>query len=82
MALRMDSRCPASPEEIRLPHRGGVGRPGRNTLIWILTFDGPGGFAEKDAAYYDSVERKSLRPDPAPLIEKAETYPMTSALEG
>lgn len=55
---------------------------GQGTFIWILSYDGPGGFAERDAAYYDSEERKSMRPDPARLIEKAETYAMTSAFEG
>ncbi len=53
---------------------------GENTFVWILAYDGPEGFEARDAAYYASEERKALRPDPAPLIETAETYTMTSAL--
>ena len=51
-----------------------------NTFVWILTYDGPEGFEARDAAYYASQERKALRPDPAPLIEKSETYLMASVL--
>jgi len=52
--------------------------PGTNTFVWILRYDGPEGFEARDALYYDSEERKALRPDPAPLIVKAETYMMTA----
>jgi hypothetical protein len=54
---------------------------GQNTFIWILTYEGPGTFENADAAYYASEGRRALRPDPAPLIENAETYTMASALE-
>lgn len=39
-----------------------------NDFVWILGYDGEDGFAEADAAYYDSDERKELDPDPARLI--------------
>lgn len=52
-----------------------------NKFVWILTYDGPDGFEARDEEYYTSPERKAMRPDPAPLIEKAETYLMVSALE-
>jgi hypothetical protein len=51
-----------------------------NKFVWIMSYDGPEGFAARDKVYYDSPERHALRPDPAPLIEHAETYMMTSAL--
>jgi hypothetical protein len=52
--------------------------PDTNTFVWILRYDGPDGFEARDAAYYNSDERKAIRPDPAPLIVKAETYMMTA----
>jgi NIPSNAP protein len=55
--------------------------PGENTFVWILRYDGPEGFESRDAAYYDSEDRKGLHPDPAPLIENAETHLMTPVLE-
>ena len=54
---------------------------GENKFVWILTYDGPEGFEARDAAYYASTDRSSLDPDPAPLIEKAETSFMASALQ-
>src|SRR5438309_1529260 len=53
---------------------------GENKFVWVLTYDGPDGFEARDAAYYSSPERASLTPDPAPLIEKAETWFMRAAL--
>ncbi len=53
---------------------------GENRFVWVLTYDGGGGFETRDADYYASPERKALSPDPAPLIEKAETCFVTSAL--
>jgi len=41
--------------------------PEGNRFIWILS--------------YDSSDRKSMKPDPAPLIEKAESWFVTSAIE-
>ena len=53
---------------------------GENKFVWVLTYDGPDGFEARDAAYYGFPERASLTPDPAPLIEKAETWFMRAAL--
>jgi hypothetical protein len=52
--------------------------PATNTFVWILGYDGPDGFEAHDAEYYNSEERKAIRPDPASLIVKAETYMMTA----
>lgn len=45
---------------------------GEDTFIWILTYDGPGDWESRDAAYYASAERKALDPDPARHIARAE----------
>ena len=53
---------------------------GEDTFVWILSYDGPEGFEARDAAYYASPERRALRADPAPLIEKSDTFLMASIL--
>lgn len=39
-----------------------------NDFVWILGYDGDGTFADADAAYYDSDERREFDPDPSRLI--------------
>jgi hypothetical protein len=51
--------------------------PDMNTFVWILHYDGPDGFEARDVDYYNSEERRAMRPNPASLIAKAETYMMT-----
>ena len=51
-----------------------------NKFVWVLTYEGPEGFQARDQAYYVSAERQTMRPDPAPLIENAETFLMKSVL--
>jgi hypothetical protein len=58
--------------------RGAWVSPDQDTFFWILGYDGPGTFEKRDAAYYGSPERAALSPDPADLIEEAETFFMTS----
>lgn len=41
-------------------------------FIWILRYDGPKSWADADADYYNSPDRKSLDPDPARHIERSE----------
>jgi NIPSNAP len=36
-----------------------------NTFVWLLGYDGPGGYEAADAAYYASPERAAIDPDPA-----------------
>lgn len=50
-------------------------------FAWIVTHDHPDDFETPGEDYYASPDRKAMRPDPAPLIEEAETYIMTSAIE-
>jgi len=47
-------------------------------FVWILGYEGEQGWAAADAAYYESEERKSLRPDPARLLARVETSMMRS----
>src|SRR2546428_727119 len=48
--------------------------PEENLFVWILSYDGPGSCEERDAAYYDSPDRKALLPDPAALIAEHRTW--------
>jgi len=41
-------------------------------FIWIIRYDGPKSWAEADADYYNSPDRKALDPDPARHIERSE----------
>jgi NIPSNAP len=36
-----------------------------NTFVWLLGYDGPGGYDDADLAYYSSPERAAIDPDPA-----------------
>jgi hypothetical protein len=42
---------------------------GADEFVWIIGYDGPEGFAAADKNYYESVERKSISPDPAQYID-------------
>jgi hypothetical protein len=44
-----------------------------NRFVWVLAYDGPEGYAARDAEYYASDERKALVPDPARHVAEAET---------
>jgi hypothetical protein len=41
-------------------------------FVWLLGWDGEGGFAAADARYYASSERQAVEPDPARHVESAE----------
>jgi hypothetical protein len=42
--------------------------PSEERFVWIVSYDGPGGWEAASTAYYDSPERKAIDPDPATLI--------------
>lgn len=46
-------------------------------FIWIISYDGPEGFEARDAAYYDSPERKAVAPSPARHLASTDTRLMT-----
>jgi NIPSNAP protein len=47
---------------------------GADTFVWIVRYDGDGGFADADATYYGSPERKALQPSPARHIVEQQTW--------
>jgi hypothetical protein len=51
-----------------------------NLFVWILSREGTG-WKEAEASYYESDERKSLSPDPAKWIERADTRFITPVIE-
>ena len=54
--------------------------PAEQRFIWLLSYDGPETFEEKDAAYYASTARVTLDPDPRQYIEQIEAYLLTPVL--
>lgn len=54
--------------------------PNENRFVWMLSYDGPEAFEEKDAAYYASTARVALDPDPRQYIEQVEVFFITPAL--
>jgi NIPSNAP len=46
---------------------------GTDEFVWVIAHDGPGTFAEADAAYYASPERVALDPDPARHLVETRT---------
>jgi len=53
---------------------------GEDRFIWILGWDGPGSFEEADQRYYESPERRSMKPNPSRHLAKTSSHMMTSAL--
>ncbi|MGE5224801.1 MAG: NIPSNAP family protein [Omnitrophica WOR_2 bacterium] len=45
-----------------------------NQFAWLLNYDGPEEWAVKDREYFDSPERRELKPDPAQWIARTEQY--------
>ena len=51
--------------------------PSTNQFIWVVTYDGPESWEEKEAAYYGSAARAGLSPDPAQWIARPEQWMVT-----
>ena len=49
-------------------------------FVWVISHDGEQGFAEADATYYASEERKQLSPDPAVHVIESQTDPVVNVL--
>lgn len=43
-----------------------------NQFVWLVAYDGPDSWEEKERAYYESDERRAMRPDPARHIARIE----------
>ena len=52
--------------------------PEQDRFVWLIGYTRADGFAAADQRYYSSPERAALRPDPAELIEQAETAMVTA----
>lgn len=48
-----------------------------NQFMWIMCYAGAEGFQARDAAYYASSDRQTMKPDPRDFIARAEKWPMT-----
>ncbi len=46
----------------------------RHEFIWLLTYDGPERWEDKEAAYYGSHERVELDPDPGQYVAQANVW--------
>jgi NIPSNAP len=53
---------------------------GEDRFVWILRYAGTKAWAEADADYYGSPERKALVPNPARHVASSETWLMTPAV--
>ena len=47
---------------------------GQNAFVWMVSYDGPRTWKDKEAEYYDSAERRNLKPDPSRHIEDQQTW--------
>ena len=54
--------------QVRVAWRGRA----EDRFVWVLSYAGPVTFAEADRAYYASIERRSISPDPARHIASSE----------
>ena len=52
--------------------------PEQSRFLWLLGYAGTDGFTAADERYYSSPARAALSPDPARLIERAETAMVTA----
>ncbi len=72
-------------EEVVLPLRRAAGFtvvgawpiPEEERFLWVVAWDGPGTFADADAAYYASPDRTTLEPNPARLIAHSSHFMVT-----
>jgi hypothetical protein len=46
----------------------------QNTFVSVMSYDGEGGYAAANAAYYESPERAALDPDPARHLLRVEAW--------
>lgn len=45
-----------------------------NQFVWILGYDGPVSWEDRDQAYFNSKERLAMNPNPARNIARMEEY--------
>jgi hypothetical protein len=60
----------------------GAWRIGDDRFVWILSYKGKkGDFQKVNEEYYNSKDRRSMKPDPARHLSKVEHAMMTSVLQ-
>lgn len=52
-----------------------------NQFVWIVMYDGPESWETKEAEYYGSNERRTMDPDPAQWIARAERWFVTPVVQ-
>ncbi len=45
-----------------------------NQFVWLISYDGPEPWEEKERTYYSSAARKAVEPNPARLIARPEQH--------
>lgn len=45
-----------------------------NQFVWVISYEGQESWEAKESAYYSSVNRKAMQPNPARLISRVEEY--------
>ena len=45
-----------------------------NQFAWLISYEGRESWEVKESAYYSSVDRKAMEPNPARLISRSEQY--------
>lgn len=59
----------------------GAWRIGDDRFVWILAYEGKeGDFQRVDEKYYDSKERKAIKPNPSRHVAKADHWMMSGLL--
>ena len=51
-----------------------------NQFVWLMRYEGSESWEAREAAYYSSVDRKAIDPDPARHIARPEEYTVESIL--
>lgn len=51
-----------------------------NRFVWIIGWDGPGTFEKANKEYYDSAERKAIKPDPSRHLAATETHMLATVI--
>ncbi len=51
-----------------------------NQFAWLISYEGRESWEVKESAYYSSVNRKAMEPNPARLISRSEQYSVDSIL--
>ena len=51
-----------------------------NQFAWLISYEGRESWETKESAYYSSINRKTMEPNPARLISRSEQYYVDSIL--